>query len=83
MGVNPQIYNSPAVKGDITGTAINTSIALTAIERALLILASPEPADPQEAALRAQKLQDALSKIQRSADNLSEAFDTLAGWTDD
>lgn len=70
MPFDNSVYDAPARRGDIAGTAISTSLALGAIADALEQINATGKADPERIAL-----------IRKQSDRLAEIFDDLTGWT--
>ena len=83
MGINSELYNKPAIRGDITGVAINTAGALTAIAQALETVAGGPPKNAKEAAEYAQTIAGHVSTIKEASQKLEAIFDRLSGWTPD
>lgn len=70
MGINEYIYRAPAVRGDISGSVISTSIALAAIADVLeAIRVGGKPTLEQ------------IEKIREQAVALDKNFDQLTGYT--
>lgn len=70
MPINELVYNLPAKRGDISGTAIRASIALHSIANALELIANGQkPTSEQIASIREQ------------AAKLDGIFDQLTGFT--
>lgn len=69
MPFDEKKFALPAMRGDLGGTALTTSIALSAIIDALLAIQKGE--DPAEY----------IEEIQRQATRLSKIFDEATGWT--
>ncbi len=70
MGINGIIYQRPAVRGDVSGTAITASIALNAIASALEAIANGQPPSAAQ-----------IAKIREQAVKLDKIFDDLTGYT--
>ncbi|MDT9012673.1 hypothetical protein RQP55_04415 [Novosphingobium sp. APW14] len=70
MGINEIIYRRPAVRGDVSGTAITTSIALNAIASALEAIANGQAPSAAQ-----------IAKIREQAVKLDKIFDDLTGYT--
>lgn len=70
MGINEIVYRRPAVRGDVSGTAITASIALSAIADALEEVANGRPPSEAQIAL-----------IREQAVKLDKIFDDLTGYT--
>ena len=83
MGINSELYNKPAIRGDITGPVINTAGALTAIAEALELLAGGPPKNAEDAAKYIQKMAGHIATIKETSQKLEAAFDRLSGWTPD
>lgn len=71
MPFDKKKWNQLATQGDVAGIAINTTVALYAVQRALRNLQD------------GQSPEDALQEITKSIDSLDRIFTELTGYTSD
>ncbi len=70
MPFKDEVWERPAVGGDVGGIAIDTVAALLAIRTALQKLAGAQSVD----------ISDELDVIQNVSESLDKAFEELSGW---
>jgi hypothetical protein len=71
MGINSELWNSPAVRGDFTGSLIRTSMALDSIALAL------------EGVQKGDDITTHVEEIRKLSAEIYKAWNELTGWTDD
>jgi hypothetical protein len=72
MPVNRELYNSVATKGEVSGVAIISLIAIRALREAIEKLAAKAHVDVAEE----------LASVDQQLIDLNKRFDQLVGWTE-
>lgn len=70
MGINVEAYRTPAIRGDVSGVAINCAIAISDIADCLEDINNQRHIDPAK-----------IAKIRETATAIQKIFVELTAWT--